>query len=60
MDVGAALIADRQPAEAVEPGQGALHDPAMPTQAFAGVDAFAGDADPDVTPAQRAATAGMS
>src|SRR5262245_10880415 len=43
MDVRPALIADGQPPEAVEPGQRALDDPAVPTEALAGVDALAGD-----------------
>lgn len=32
MDVGASLIVDRQPAEPVEPSQGALDSPAVPAQ----------------------------
>src|SRR5829696_3591570 len=52
MDVGAALIADRQAAKLVEPGQGPLDDPAMPPQAIGAVHAFAGDADLDVAARQ--------
>src|SRR4051812_16395777 len=43
-DVGASLAADSQPAEAAEPGQGALHDPAMASQALAALDAAPGNA----------------
>ena len=57
MDVGAALVADGQAAEAVEPGERALDHPAVATERCAGVDALAGDADPDVAPAQRRAAA---
>src|SRR4051812_28423032 len=48
MDIGAPLIAHAQATEVSEPGQGALDDPAVATQALAGVDALAGDAHPDV------------
>src|SRR5688500_10747436 len=58
MDVGAPLVADRQPPVAVEPGQRTLHHPAMATQALAGVDALARDATADVAAAQRLAAAG--
>jgi len=58
MDVGASFVADGQPAEAMEPGQGALHHPTVSTQALAGVDALAGDAHPDVASGQRLAAAG--
>ena len=57
MDIGATFIADLQPTIPVEPGQRALDHPAMATEPFAGVDAFAGDPDPDVTTAQRGAAA---
>ena len=57
MDIGPSLIADGQPAVPVEPGQGALHHPAMAAQPLAGVDAFAGDAHPDVALGKRPATA---
>ena len=57
MDIGAPFIANRQPPIAVEPGQGALDHPAMPTESFAGVDALAGDAHPDVAAAQGLAAA---
>ncbi len=58
MDIGSSFIADREATIAVEPGQRALDHPAMPTEPFAGVDALAGDTDPDVTTVQRLAAAG--
>lgn len=57
MDVGAPLVADGEAAVAVEPGQGALHHPAVPAQPRAGVDALAGDADLDAALGQRPPTA---
>ena len=42
-DVGAALVADSQPAEAAEPSQRAFDDPAMPSQTLAALDAAPGD-----------------
>lgn len=57
MDIGATFVADGQPPEAIEPGQGAFHHPAMATQALAGVDALPGNADPDVPLGECAATA---
>ena len=59
MNIGAALVADSQAAEAIQPSQRALDHPAMPAEAFAGIDAFAGDADPDVTLGQGPAAAGI-
>ena len=47
MDVGAPLVADGQATEAVEPGQCALDNPAVPAQAFAAVHPTPGDAGPD-------------
>ncbi len=35
MDVGAAVVADEQSASLVEPGEGALHDPAVAPEAGA-------------------------
>src|SRR5688572_18648489 len=58
MDVGPPFIANGEATKAVEPGQGALDDPAVTTQALAGVDALAGDADPDVAATQRLTAAG--
>ena len=60
MDVGTPFIANGEATIAVEPGQGALDDPATATQALAGVDALAGEADPDVAATQRLAAAGES
>lgn len=51
-DVGAPLIADCQPAETAEPSQGTFHDPAMPSQTLAALDAAPGDPWLDSTPAQ--------
>ena len=47
MDVGAALVADGRAAEAGQPGQGALDDPAMAAQAIRALDAAARDAGGD-------------
>jgi hypothetical protein len=47
VDVGAPLVTDRKAAEAIEPGQCALDNPAVPTQAFAAVHPTPGDAGPD-------------
>ena len=43
MEVGPALIACGQAAEACEPGQGAFHDPAVAAQPLAAVDPAPGD-----------------
>ena len=58
MNIGPALIAHPQPAILAQPGQRALHHPAMAAQALTGLDAFAGDADADVAARERLATAG--
>jgi hypothetical protein len=47
VDVITSLIADGEALELAEPGQGPLHDPAVPAQPLAGLDALAGDADHD-------------
>src|SRR5918912_3652429 len=57
MDVGAALVADREPTILGQPGQRALHHPAMPSQALAALDALARNAHLDVAPPQGPATA---
>jgi hypothetical protein len=57
VDVGAALVTDGQAAVLAHPGQGALHDPAMPPQARAALHAFARDAPRNAAPAQGAPTA---
>ena len=59
--MSASLVADRQPAEAVEPGQGALDHPAVAPQPLAGVDRPCGrSATLMCAPAQRPAAAGDS
>lgn len=55
MHVGAALVTNPQPAEGVQPGEGAFHHPAVTAQALAGLDAAAGDARTDAPVAQRSA-----
>ena len=54
-DVETSLVADDQPAEAAEPGQGAFHDPAMPSQTLRAFDAAPGDPRLDGALAQRPA-----
>lgn len=44
MDVGAALVADGQAAEAIQPGQCAFDHPAMAPEPLARLDAASGDA----------------
>jgi hypothetical protein len=51
-DVDASLVADGQPAEAAEPGQGAFDDPAIPSQTLAALNAAPGDAIADPSLAQ--------
>lgn len=48
MDIGAAFIADGEPAETVEPSQRALGHPAVAAEPFAAVEAAAGDPRRDV------------
>ena len=43
MDVGAPLVPDGEASEAVEPGEGALDDPAVAARLVAALDALAGD-----------------
>src|ERR671935_195092 len=57
MDVGPALVADREPTVLGQPSQRPLDDPAMPSQALAALDALAGNAHLDVAPPQGLATA---
>lgn len=52
MDVVAPLVADGELAHAVQPGSGALHLPAMPSQALDGVDAPTRDAGLNVAQSQ--------
>lgn len=57
-DVGAALVADGEAAEAGKPSQGALDDPTVSAQALAALDAAAGDARNDGPPSQRLSAEG--
>jgi DNA helicase II / ATP-dependent DNA helicase PcrA len=57
MDVGPPLIAHRQPAEAAQPRQRALDDPAVPAEPLARLDAAARDARDDAAPPAGDATA---
>ena len=57
MDVHPALVADGQATVLPQPGQGALHDPAVATQAGAALYSLARDADLDPAFAQGAPTA---
>ena len=43
VDVGAAFVSDGETAEAGEPGEGALHHPAVPAEAFGAFDTPPGD-----------------
>jgi hypothetical protein len=47
VQVGPAFVADGEPAEAVEPGRRALHDPALAANPLAAIDALSGDPVPD-------------
>ena len=58
MDIGTALVADGQATEAVQPGERALDHPAMLSQSFAGVDAFARYTAGDVSTPQGLPTPG--
>ena len=44
MDVGPAFVPDGKPSESVQPGQGALHHPAVPAQPLARLDPSTRDA----------------
>ena len=55
VDVASALVAGDEPAEAVDPGEGALDDPPVTAQLLAGLHAAAGDARSDP-----ATTAGLT
>jgi hypothetical protein len=43
VDLGAAVVADEEPFELVQPGEGALDDPAVAAKAGAVLDSAAGD-----------------
>ena len=58
-DILPALIADREAAEASEPGQGSLDHPAMAAQALAAVDPAPGDAGLDAACATGPAATGV-
>src|SRR5690348_18447916 len=53
MDLRPALIADREPAKAIELGQRALHYPPMPSETLARFDAPTGEAWHNAPPATR-------
>ena len=57
MEVSEALIANRESAEAVEPGKGPLDDPAIPPERVAGLDPTPGDATSNPATTQVGATA---
>jgi hypothetical protein len=52
MDVSQAFVADSEPTEPVEPGEGALDDPAVAAQLLAGVDPPSSDAADDAAAVQ--------
>src|SRR5579883_435533 len=59
VDVGFARVADGELAVPGEPGQTALHHPAMLAQVLARLDAAASDAGQEATPREELATAGQ-
>ena len=50
VDVEASFVADGEAAEAVQPGEGPLYDPAMTAELLAGFDATSCDASLDTSP----------
>ena len=54
-DAHTSLVANGQPAETAEPGQGAFNDPAVPSQSLGAVDPAPGDPRLNGAPAQRPA-----
>jgi hypothetical protein len=56
-DVGAALVASGEAAEAHQPGDCPFDDPTMASQTFGGLNAFASDADADPPSSEIGATA---
>ena len=59
MDVGAAVVADEQALELVQPGEGALDDPAVAAKAGAVLALAARDLRSDATAAELAAAAAV-
>ena len=59
MDVDASFVADGETPEAIEPGECAFDDPAIPAETFAGLDAASGDARRDAASPAGAAAATM-
>lgn len=59
MDVGPSLVADGEAAELGEPSQRALHDPPVPAQTLAALDAATGDAVLDATAGERLTAAAV-
>ncbi|GIH44779.1 hypothetical protein Mco01_77790 [Microbispora corallina] len=57
--VGPAFVAAVQAAAAGQPGDGPLHDPAVPAQALAGLDPAAGEARDDAPTAEEGAQVGI-
>jgi hypothetical protein len=57
VQIGQTFIADRQSSEAVEPGEGPLHDPPEPSELVAGFNATSSDATADAAMAQVVPTA---
>src|SRR5205823_1547951 len=55
-----AFVANQQAAVAVQPGEVTLHDPAIPSQPLARIDAFAGDAWDDAATAKHGPVAAGS
>ena len=58
MDIGTSLVSDDEASAAVEPGEGALDDPAVSAQPVLALDPTSGDAGRDVARATGAAAAG--
>jgi len=56
VDIRTPLVAHLEPAEPIEPGQRALHDPAIAPQPLTGLDATSRYARDDATPAQGLST----
>jgi hypothetical protein len=59
VQIGRALVTDGEPTEAVEPGEGPLDYPAIPSQLLTGLDPTSSDATADAALAQVVPTAGI-